>query len=74
MNEGKHYNAARTVATGNKTLGLPQPHLPHLHQIAGSRVTEVQSLPLHQCHQGPTDLEVQGIDTMTNAARSPEVT
>ena len=65
---------AGTVAIGDKTPWLPQPQSPHLHQIVGLRVTEVQCQPLHQCHQGLTDLKVQGIDTMADAARDLEVT
>ena len=37
------------------------------HQIMGSRVTEVQHQLPHQCHQGPTDLEVPGIHTVADS-------
>ena len=42
------------------------PHHLHPHQIIGLRVIEVQCQLLHQCHQGPIDLQVPGIHAAAN--------
>ena len=72
-NEAKHYKKAKTEARGNENYGLPHPHHLCPHWIVGSRVTKVQCQLPHQCHQGPIDLEVPGIQTAADdAAGSPE--
>ena len=66
VTEARQCNVAGIVARGGKTLGLHWPHHLHLHQIMGSRVTEVQCQLPHQCHQGHTHQ-----DPMLQGARRP---
>ena len=63
-----HCNAARTVASGNKTCGWHSPQPLHHHLIMGSRVIGVQCQHPHWCHQGLIEWEVPGNHTMADAA------
>ena len=65
-NEAGCHSEAKIEAGGNESYGQPHSHHRCPCKIMDLKMTKVQHQLPHQCHQGPTYLEVPGIHAATD--------